>query len=514
MLIVERLERTSDSLRQARANRRQKLVHYFVDISETLQQSADKVEKNITPVTEFSKLKGLALHLPHITGRELGKEDSANLCSDLIVALDKAAKTSNVTDLRVAAGKFENLAGIIDLKSSQSQRLSRRNMLWVVPSAFVGGAAITIGADQLFSSKPPSQITPLPSDDALPVVEWDITSTFSSSVQGTIVWSVPDRLSEKVLSMTNGNFRINVQRTGSTLDILRKVSDPGQKPECGFAGVYYVEREYFPLFFRFAIPFGLNPQEQTAYLHYRQSKNGWLSYYQEPSSPPPSQSQSVYQDLGFNIIPLPVCATGGQAGGWFNKEIELSDLENPSNYMRIPALGGRVMKRFGIKLDTEYPTEVTVDKAVDYLGTGDFLGVEWIGPHDDSIIKLPEKSDICYWPGWWEPSTTFDLQVNMYAWENLPSHYKEILKHACATTYQETLSEYTWKNSEALKTLADKGTRFLQFPRSIIDRAKTETDKELEDLYERIPLFKDVYDDWSEFKLKIRSWSDKTIIPE
>src|SRR3546814_1150752 len=78
-----------------------------------------------------------------------------------------------------------------------------------------------------------------------------------------------------------------------------------------------------------SMPFGLNAQEQ----------NGWMQFGGGLEI-----AEKIYKELGCKFFVSG--NTGGQAGGWFNKEI--SSLEDFKGFkMRIPGLGGAVLKAAG-----------------------------------------------------------------------------------------------------------------------------------------------------------------------
>ncbi len=266
--------------------------------------------------------------------------------------------------------------------------------------------------------------------------------------------------------------------------------------QCGYGGIYYTSSKYKPLFFGCAIPFGLNIQEQIAWLNYKKSSSDELTYI-----------QSIYKDkLNLNIIPFPAGTTGGQMGGWFKEKVNsINDLNG--KIMRIPGLGAEVLQNLGMKTHQQLVKPISVAESIELLQKGEFSAVEWTGPYDDMQLALHKAAKFYYYPGWWEPSTTFDVQVNLDVWGKLPTHYQEIFKAACHEVYMNTLAEYEHKNSQALKELPNNGVELVEFSSEILQAAQKETEKLL-NLYARIDTpFKEIYDEWRNFKKQIRSWS-------
>ena len=187
-----------------------------------------------------------------------------------------------------------------------------------------------------------------------------------------------------------------------------------------------------PSFFS-AVPFGLNATEI----------NGWLRY---------GGGQSLWDELyaDFNLRAFPVGNTGVQMGGWFNREINtLSDFSGL--VMRMPGLGGEVMRRLEVTVKALPGGEI-----FQALKTGAIDATEWVGPYNDLAFGLHQAAQYYYWPGWHEPGTALECMVNKQALESLPSDLQAVVKYACQAANDDMLSEFTARNSQALKTLVDE----------------------------------------------------------
>jgi TRAP-type mannitol/chloroaromatic compound transport system substrate-binding protein len=334
-----------------------------------------------------------------------------------------------------------------------------------------------------------------PTTNQFPAVSWKMQTFLTDSVKNTILYDAPEKVCTLVKNMTGGRFEITLDRTGETEEILRKVS-AGQI-QCGYSGIYYSTPRYKSLFFGCAIPFGLNIQEQTAWLSYKKNPDDELTYI-----------QSIYKDkLNLNVIPFPAGTTGGQMGGWFKEKVtSINDLKE--KVMRIPGLGAEVLQKLGMVTHNQQPGNlISVSESIKRLEQGLFFAVEWTGPYDDMQLGLHKAAKFYYYPGWWEPSTTFDVQVNIDAWKKLPPHYREIFKAACHEVYMDTLAEYEHKNSQALKEMPNNGVELVKFSNEILTAAQQET-KTLLDLYaKQNTVFREIYEEWRNFKEQIRSWS-------
>ncbi|NEQ77718.1 MAG: ABC transporter substrate-binding protein [Okeania sp. SIO2C9] len=490
--VVNKLSEVSHRLDEVRIKRRQRITQYFLDIENCLRDSVEQLKNGKVPNDKWGELRVYARKLPRTIGSEIGQETSEEL-SLLLLSTSKSFPTvQDIPSIEDVAGQFKGLANTITAKPENDLRRKILTYGGFATAGFAGGVLLNKFSDQ---AKTKSETKPPVSTD-LPNIDWEMHTFLSDNVRNTILFQAPDRVCDLVRKMTNNRFNIKLKRTGETEEILTKVSN-GQI-QCGFSGIYYSTPKYRALFFGCAIPFGLNPQEQTAWLNYKKNPNDKYTFI-----------QSIYKEkLELNIIPFPAAATGGQMGGWFKEEIiSIEQLRN--KVIRIPGLGADVcQKAFGMTTHEQLGS-ISLETAIEKLKEGDFFAVEWTSPHDDFELGLHRAANFYYYPGWWEPSTTFDVQVNINAWDDLPSHYQEIFKVACHENYMSILTEYNLKNSLALKKIEETGVKLKRFDTNILTKARSTT-KELLDFYanQDEDIFKDIYEEWLNFKSRIRAWSD------
>ncbi|MGB3756048.1 MAG: ABC transporter substrate-binding protein [Rivularia sp. (in: cyanobacteria)] len=503
--VAKKLFEVTDGLKQAKDEKRQKLEKFFYEIEQCLRDSAEVLNSNQTPRIKAKELEIYAEELPKILD-DIYEEKKINELSDLLKsAANKIGANDtpedNIEDIETAAGMFKALAVIVATQtelSSQNKKkkensrafpsslINRRNLLLSAAATSVG--VIGIGLANEYTQ--------------MPNVTWRMASFLAESNQ-LILSKAPRIIRKRIYDITGGRFQIELYNQNIlTEEILTKVSD-GKDVQCGFSGIYYNTDKYKVLFFGSSIPYGLTPQEQTAWLLYKKKPNDKLTFIQE-----------IYQreELGLNVIPFPAAATGAQMGGWFKKELEKVEDFNGIT-MRIPGLGGEVLRRyFNVNLDKNLPGgAIPTSKITQALKTGKIQAAEWVGPYDDLLLGLHKaEANYYYYPGWWEPSTTFDMVVNQDAWNNLPPSYQELFKAVCLQTYTETLAEYNQKNSEKLEEIRSGkyGQIILsKFSPRILQQTKAKTQELLEFYGSTNDLFKDVYGEWQGFKNRIRDWS-------
>ena len=504
--VVKKLFEVTDSLKQAKDEKRQKIEKFFYKIEQCFRDSAEVLNNEQIPRTQVEELKIYAEELPKILDDVYEKKKINELSNLLKNAANKIGANDPPEDysedIETAAGMFKGLAVIVatqteldrqnqkkknNSKSFFSLPINRRNFLYWAALGSAGAMGIGLASEYM----------------QMPNVRWKMANFWDTNSNQLILFKAPEIIRQRIEQITRGRFKIELYNQNIlTEEILRKVSN-GTEVQCGFSGIYYNNNKYKVLLFGSSIPHGLTPQEQTAWLLYKKRPKDKLTFIQE-----------IYQrsELGLNVIPFPAAATGAQMGGWFKKEIrKVEDLNGIT--MRIPGLGGEVLRDyFNVKLDRDLPGgAIPANNITEALKTGRIQAAEWVGLYDDFSLGLHEAgAKYYYYPGWWEPSTTFDMLVNKDAWDDLPPYYQEVFKAVCLQTYTEILTEYDRKNSEKLEELRTRkfgDITLSKFSPQILQATQTKTQELLEYYASKDDLFKEVYNEWKSFKRRIREWS-------
>ncbi len=316
----------------------------------------------------------------------------------------------------------------------------------------------------------------------LPNVRWRMATSWPKSL-GTFIGA--EIVARRVKEMTDGRFRITPFAAGELVPGLQ-VLDAVQAGtvECGHTPSYYYIGKSPALAFATSVPFGLNAQQQNAWLYH----GGGLEAIQK-----------IYTN--FNVINFPGGSTGAQMGGWFKKEIKsVSDLKGLK--MRIPGLGGQVMSRLGVNVQVLPGGEVYLA-----LDRGAIDAAEWVGPYDDEKLGLNKAAQFYYYPGWWEPGPTLDVIVNLNAWNRLPKEYQEIFRTATIEANLSMLSEYDALNGQALTRLLDGGTKLVPYSQDILQAAEKFAFEIFEENASKDGSFKQVYEQWKNFREQIFKWN-------
>jgi len=187
-------------------------------------------------------------------------------------------------------------------------------------------------------------------------------------------------------------------------------------------------------------------------------------------------------------------------GGWFKKEIKsLADLKGLK--MRIPGLGGEVMKRLGVNPVLLPPGEIFTS-----LERGTIDATEWVGPALDQMMGFDKAADY-YYTGWHEPGSILEITFNKNRWEKLSSEHQAIITAATEEMTGTMVQEFRYKNAKALRDL-HKNVQIKTFPADMMEAAKTALHEVLEDESKKNEDFKRVLESYNTFSKLNKPWDD------
>ena len=314
---------------------------------------------------------------------------------------------------------------------------------------------------------------------------WKMVTTWPPNFP--IIGEVCHNISTWVHDMSEGQMTIKIYGGGElvpALETFEAVSIGGV--EIGSSASYYWAGKIKAAQFFAAVPFGLNAQQMNTWLHGSGGMELWRALY-EP----------------YNLIPFNGGNTGFQMGGWYNREMNTID-DFKGLKMRIPGLGGRVLKKVGGTPILSPGSEIYTN-----LERGVIDATEWLGPYHDSMMGFPDIAEYYYYPGWHECGTTLELIVNRDKFNALPKHLQTILSSAFDRSRSWVLEQFEAKNAEALETIKQAGkVKIRPFSKEIIEELKLKTKETLEALASSDKDTAKVYEAFKIFKNKMKGWSD------
>ncbi len=314
---------------------------------------------------------------------------------------------------------------------------------------------------------------------------WKMVTTWPKNFPG--MGTGANNLAKLIEQMSGGRIEVKVFGAGELVPAF-EIFDAVSRgmAEMGHGASYYWKGKSEAAQFFSAVPFGLTAQEMNAWLYH----GGGMALWEE-----------VY--AGFGLIPTAAINTGVQMGGWFNKEVNtLKDLDGLK--MRIPGLGGEVLKRLG-----GTPVNLPGGEIFTSLKSGAIDATEWVGPYNDLAFGLHKAAKYYYYPGWHEPGTTLECFVNKKAFEALPKDLQAIVINAAKASNLDGLSEFTARNNQALDVLVNKHkVQLRRFPDEVLQKLRAISDEVVAEVAEKDPACRKVYDSFRVFRDQVVAWHD------
>jgi len=249
------------------------------------------------------------------------------------------------------------------------------------------------------------------------------------------------------------------------------------------SGVYYWKGKNSAFSIFGGMPLGLTSEEMITWMKFGGGMELWREMYGK-----------------FNLYPLIGGSTGPQMGGWFKKEINsLEDLKGLK--MRIPGLGGEVMKKLGVN-----PVLLPAGEIFTSLERGTIDATEWVGPALDSMMGFAKVAKY-YYTGWHEPGSILEITFNKNRWEKLSNEHQAIITSASEEMTATMIQEFRYKNAKALQELP-KDVQIKSFSKEIIGSAKKALDEVLAFESAKNEDFKRVLESYNAFSKLNRPWDD------
>lgn len=316
-------------------------------------------------------------------------------------------------------------------------------------------------------------------------IHWKMVTTWPKNFPG--LGTGAEFLAETINKLSGGRLQVKVYGAGELVpafECFDFVASGGA--EMGHGGAYYWKGKSEAFQFFATIPFGLTASEIDSWVYH----GGALELWREAYAP-------------FGLVPMPAGNTTVQMAGWFNKEINtIEDLKGLK--MRIPGLGGEVLKRAG-----GTPVVLPGGELFTALQTGAIDATEWVGPYNDRAFGLYKAAKYYYYPGWHEPGTILECFVNKEAYEKLPADLQEIVFNAARVANHNMQLEYIARNNEALQSLInDHGVILKRLPDEVLNRLRELADEVVAEIAAKDAFSQKVFESFLAFKTQVTAWQD------
>ena len=321
--------------------------------------------------------------------------------------------------------------------------------------------------------------------NAQETITWDMVTSWPKNFPG--LGTGANEFAERVEALSGGRMRIRVHGAGElvpALEVFDAVS--AGTAEMGHSASYYWRGKVAASQFFTAVPFGMNTQETNAWLYYGGGQELWDEVYAK-----------------HNLKPFAVGNTTTQPGGWFKKEINsLEDLQGVK--LRLPGLAGEAMNRIGVTTVTIAGGEIFTA-----MQTGSLDAADWVSPYNDLAFGLHQVADYYYTSAWNEPSAVLEGTVNLDAWNALPDDLKAVVEEAARASNLSMISEFTYRNAEALNTLVNEhDVKLRAFPEDVMQALYDASQDVIREQTENDADSKKVYDSYRAFQELVRPVTD------
>lgn len=298
---------------------------------------------------------------------------------------------------------------------------------------------------------------------------------------------MPNSVAKRVAEMSDGRLEIKVYAAGE----LVGATECFDAVSTGAADMYHAAEYYWQgkakgFTFFTAVPMGMTASEIS----------GWIDH---------GGGQELWDKLSakFNIKPFQAGNTGHQTGGWFKREINsLEDFQGLR--MRIPGLGGEVLRRLG-------GTAVALPggEIFQALQSGAIDATEWVGPWNDVSFGFHREAKHYYAPGFHEPGASLALGVNLDVWNDLSASDQAIIRNACAATNHNSNGQYTINNAKWLQTLKDDyGISPKFFSPEILRKIGQISDEVVANFGQSDPQTQEIYESFLKSRNMSRKWTE------
>ncbi len=316
-------------------------------------------------------------------------------------------------------------------------------------------------------------------------LRWKMVTSWPNNFPG--LGTGAEKLAQRINQMSGGRLQVKVYAAGELVPPF-EVFDAVSRgtAQMGHTGPYYWKGKHEAIQFFSAVPFGFTAQEIMAWLSYGGGMDLWRKLYGT-----------------FNLVPMAAGNTGCQMFGWFRKEIKgLADLKGLK--MRIPGLGGEVLRRLG-----GVPVNIPGGELFTALQSGTIDAAEWVGPYNDLAFGLYKAAKFYYYPGWHEPGSVIECFINREAFEGLPADLQRIVEEACRASVVDMLAEYTARNQRALDTLIQEhGVKLRRLPDDVLKAFKEKSEEVLQEIAKKDALAREIYDSFSRFRAQVIRWTN------
>ena len=301
-------------------------------------------------------------------------------------------------------------------------------------------------------------------------------------------------VASQVGEITGGRVEMVVHEPGALvppLEMLDAVSAGTVESGFGPAGFWAGKMPAAPLFS--SVPFGPEAGEYVAWMYH----GGGLTL-----------EQRMYDEAGFDVVPLPCALLAAETSGWFRRPIDSAeDLKGLK--MRFYGLGGQVMQDLGVAVSVIPGGEI-----FQALEKGVLDGTEYSMPAIDEKLGFYRAAPYNYYPGWHQQATILELLINKTVWKSLSAADQAVLRNACKAAMLDSFARTEGMQAAAIRrNVTERNVQNRTWSPEMLavfaDSWRGVAEREAA----RDPFFAEVWSSLQAFRDDYRVWSELAFMP-
>lgn len=289
------------------------------------------------------------------------------------------------------------------------------------------------------------------------------------------------RVADRITAATDGRITVKLFAAGELVPPFESFGAVAAGTAEMYHGAdYYWQGRHKAYNFFTAVPLGFTAQELM----------GWIRF---------GGGQKLWDELGagFGVKGIMAGNTGVQMGGWFRNPIKsLDDMKGLK--MRMPGLGGEVMRRLG-----SAAVALPGGEIFPALQAGTIDATEWVGPWNDRAFGFQKVLKNYMYPGFHEPGSGLAVGINKAWWDKLSKGDQALIEACCSAENEVMMSEYYANNGDALeKLIKEDGVILSKFPEDVWAAIAKVADEVVAEVGSVDELGKKIFDSYYSFRKK------------
>ncbi|WP_084650255.1 TRAP transporter substrate-binding protein [Stappia stellulata] len=315
-------------------------------------------------------------------------------------------------------------------------------------------------------------------------IEWKMATAWPADLEGP--GRSAQRICDAIALLSGGRMRVRLFPDGELVaapGIFDTVS--AGTAQMGHAASAYWQAKMPAAVFFTAVPFGLLPHEHVTWLEQAGGQALWDKLY-----------------APYGVRPFLAGNTGAQMGGWFTRPVETLDDLNGLK-IRMPGLGGEIMRRLGAT-----PVSLPPAELVQALASGLIDAAEFLGPASDRALGFSSATKLYYAPGFHDPNGANEVLVNSVAFDGLADDLKAVVIAACRAETLQSMAGSDWRNAEAFHALqTEDGVEVRAYSPEILSALRETSMQVVASFADAGGLDREIYQSYSQTLQRLAPWS-------